>query len=1263
MRLKGMVAAVVCCAGLLLALQASAVAATDLTQPGSGAGQTSKPQGLALDFSSGALYIADTGNNRIDVLDSATGDFQFAFGWGVATGAAEFQICTVTCLAGITGSGAGQFDEPGSIAVDNDASSPSYHDVYVSDTANHRVQKFTTNGEFLLMFGGGVNKTTGGDVCTAASGDVCGVGSNGTGAGEFFRAQELSPLPVGVGANGTVYVGDSLFTNGTNGQQGYQTRIQTFEPSGTPDSTFDLGAGKIAALAVDSTGAFYVETEAPLVLSKYSASGALEYTLGNQEVDALAVDPTDAIIDAERELFEAIPRPVLARLDAAGNLLARFGYGEITPPTGLAASVAQAFLSQGNIVRSIPYPDPGPVVFPEACGADPIGNTEATLIAILNPEGHTTTYHFQYVDQHSFETEGGFSSPNTVTTSESGSIGSDFSLHQASAEVEVLPETQYRCRVVATDAEAHVTTGPEGTFLTRPAFEVVGTWASQVGLDHATLNAAVKPLGISAHGYFEYVDDQSFQSSGFTDARRAPLNGDIDFGSDPSAAAEGSAPITGLAPGTRYHYRVVVVDSFFPLGAPGPTKTFRTFAATAEGVDARAYELVSAGEKNGADVGVPGPAAGLREKEGRSRITASSSDGERMTFTSFTAFGEDPASAPSSSQYLSQRTSAGWAMQNINLAGIRLAPTMASFTGFTPDLGFGAVVVDEPQVTEDAVPGFENLYLRDNATGQIHTITTEAPQVAGGEIFCAGFAGATPDGKHVFFAANGALAGAAKGKGFRLYEWTEGSGVSLVSVLPGETPAPPSIEPGPTAFGAAGGDGCGVDQKFVRNAISADGQRIFWTYVDPVTRQISLMVRIGGTETIQVDAALPGAPGPSGGGRFWSASPDGDKVLFVDRNPLTPGSGSNDLYRYDVSSQQLEDLTPHPAGAAVSGLLGASEDTSYAYFIAQSALTEAQNQEGQEAQDGKPNLYLYHDGEPLRFIGTLLVSDQPDWSGEPQFHNSYVSTDGRHLAFLSRESLTGYDNNRQGGGCQLEQERLDRILQGDPRCSEAFIYDAGATPGAGTLTCASCNPSGARPEGPTLLPAWSNPDEPPHYLSDAGRRLFFETLDPLSPHDENNRYDVYEFEFLGYGSCEEESPAFVAEEGGCAFLVSSGRDPGDSFLLDASVDGRDVFFSTRERLLPGRDQDSRYDIYDFRVGGGFPELSEPPVCQGESCRGEPSVQPPVTTPPSSTFTGPGNLPAKKHHKPKNHKHRRHCKKHKGAKQCKPHKGKKGRASR
>jgi hypothetical protein len=121
-----------------LALLAFAPAASaDLTigAPGSGAGQYSNPSGLAVDPSAELLYVADRGNNRIDVFET-DGTFLRAFGWGVADGAAELQTCTVTCLEGLEGGGAGEFSKELKIGVD-----PSSHDLFVY--SDLRIQRFS----------------------------------------------------------------------------------------------------------------------------------------------------------------------------------------------------------------------------------------------------------------------------------------------------------------------------------------------------------------------------------------------------------------------------------------------------------------------------------------------------------------------------------------------------------------------------------------------------------------------------------------------------------------------------------------------------------------------------------------------------------------------------------------------------------------------------------------------------------------------------------------------------------------------------------------------------------------------------------------------------------------------------------------------------------------------------------------------------------------------------------------------------------------
>jgi DNA-binding beta-propeller fold protein YncE len=1203
---------------------------------GEGAGQVKNAAGLAADSTEERLYVADRGNNRIDVFDAATGDFEMAFGWGVDTGASQFETCTAIsgCNAGIAGSGTGQFNEPSEVAIDK-----STHDVYVVDYGNSRVEKFDPAGNFLLAFG-----------------------SPGTGPGQFSGqtvTQGRGHVTLGIGPGGTVYVGDGEFEEPNQQliEEGFGTgkwtnRIQLFEPSGLFIKEVKLGLGSMLALAVDSTGGSYVYGAAGGGFHKFDSSFNEVASFPNGTVGALAVDPAD-------NLFVAA---------GAGGISSIIEYGSSTPPAGIRrfgyrgdgltspfsadsglapyqSANGDIYASEGDQVSAVGFSAPGPVVLSRPCTAPKPGNTSATLSAQVNPEGKATTFHFQYVDQESFEAEGGFASKNTRITSESGLPGSDFELYVAKDKVGgLLPETSYRCRVIAKNEDGE-NTGEEGPFVTDEPFNILATWSSATGIETVTLNASVNPLEIPATAYFEYVDDASFEASGFADAQKSP---ELELGAG-NAPKTISSALVGLKPGTGYRYRVVVDD---PLVAPrnGPERTFRTFLSPASQLpDGRAYELVSPASKNSAEVAVPGSAGGLFVLE-FAKIQAAAPGGEAITYTSFTAFG-DAKSAPGTSQYLSKRTGGGWSTENITPPGVQANPLHPPFRGFTPDLGIAGMVVAEPPLTEDAVAGFGNLYLRDDTSGELRAITTEPP--AGGNQYCVGYAGVSADGQRAIFSAGAAFVGApeVKGSAANLYEWSASGGLKLVSVLPGGEPAKPA--PG-SSFGSRNdSNNCQVGLRIARHTISADGRRIFWTYA-PSFSESQLLARIDGTETVQLDA-IQGGTGPAGNGKFLNASADGSKVFFTASGRLTADASTGegaDLYRYDFDApngERLEDLTPDgltpgPEAAKVEGLLGASEDGAYAYFVADGVLSgEQTNSEGSKAQAGKPNLYLFHEGEAPRFIATLGADspvDSHSWSDSPKAQTARVTPDGHQLAFLSTASLTGYDNTiANGAGCLLSDEER---LTGDSHCSEAYLYDADDN----RLTCASCNPSGGRPLGPAALPVWSNPYEQPRYLSNDGSRLFFESLDSLDASDTNGLRDVYEFERAGSGGCSSGSAGFSAETGGCVYLISSGQSTDRSFLLDASSDGRDVFLSTRQSLL-GRDDNENYDVYDARVGGGFPESSPPPPCSAEACKPPTQAPPTGFTPATPSFQGPGNQagrPSKKHrsqkHKKNKHSHKR-----------------------
>jgi hypothetical protein len=330
------------------------------------------------------------------------------------------------------------------------------------------------------------------------------------------------------------------------------------------------------------------------------------------------------------------------------------------------------------------------------------------------------------------------------------------------------------------------------------------------------------------------------------------------------------------------------------------------------------------------------------------------------------------------------------------------------------------------------------------------------------------------------------------------------------------------------------------------------------------------------------------------------------------------------------------------AGASedLFGVAGASEDLSRVYFISEEALP------GTGGVAGKPNLYLDEEGTKT-FIATVTRDDAGGRlpSNAPLrtiFHAARTSPDGRVLAFISTEQLSGYDNT------DLKSGEAD---------SEVYLYEVGAE----KPVCVSCNPSGARPLGRSVEAAGGSPGRflatagyltmpesalyTPRAFSDGGRRLFFNSFDALLLRDTNGKGDVYEWESASsQAACDQlGAELYVAAAQGCLSLISSGESPQDSELLDASANGEDAFFLTNASLSlrdPGL-----FDVYDARAGGGLPGLPAPPApCQGEAC--QPLVgAPDDRTPSSSSYEGPGNEKAAgKKKKSRKHKKKVHKKK-------------------
>ena len=121
----------------------------------------------------------------------------------------------------------------------------------------------------------------------------------------------------------------------------------------------------------------------------------------------------------------------------------------------------------------------------------------------------------------------------------------------------------------------------------------------------------------------------------------------------------------------------------------------------------------------------------------------------------------------------------------------------------------------------------------------------------------------------------------------------------------------------------------------------------------------------------------------------------------------------------------------------------------------------------------------------------------------------------------------------------------------------------------------------------------------------------FESAEPLSPAAVNGLFNVYEWR-LEAGETGE----------GVVSLVSSGSALTDDRHAVITPSGWDLFLMTSAQLVP-QDKDENIDIYDARIGGGFPSLPvEPEPCSGDACQA-PFINPAPLLVPGSVVQAPG----------------------------------------
>jgi hypothetical protein len=457
--------------------------------------------------------------------------------------------------------------------------------------------------------------------------------------------------------------------------------------------------------------------------------------------------------------------------------------------------------------------------------------------------------------------------------------------------------------------------------------------------------------------------------------------------------------------------------------------------------------------------------------------------------------------------------------------------------------------------------------------------------------------GASSDLSHFVFSVRAQLLPEAAPGAINAYEIVNGE-LRLINVLDDE-----SVDPG---GGQVGGSAAGRATR----TISADGSRVFFQSPNLADFAFgALYMRVNGTTTIPISVShRPGDPSGAVPVTFHGISRDGSIVYFSSTTPLTEdatgGGAYGDLYRYDVQTDELKNLTvltdPADTTADVATVVGISENGADVYFVSAANLTG-------DTSPGQQSIYVSY-GDELHHVAVLGEGES---SGPQQVK---LSPSGRYLVFATWGQPTGQDNLNP-----LACKATAFSARPAGSCIETYVYDAVED----ELSCMSCEPvsGGVRDAGMGIQNASVSEYKSRAVLDDG--RAFFNTTARLAPADSNGRSDVYEW------------------QDGEVSLISPGTANQDATFAEASADGRDVFFFTAQALV-AQDVDRDVDLYDARAGGGMASQSQPrpaaPTCSGESCQGV-AASPPGLVPTSTAFVGPHDPKPRRVQKKNKRRHR------------------------
>lgn len=699
---------------------------------------------------------------------------------------------------------------------------------------------------------------------------------------------------------------------------------------------------------------------------------------------------------------------------------------------------------------------------------------------------------------------------------------------------------------------------------TPPVIEGVAT--AGIGENEAGLRAMIDSRGLGTEYHFEITTQEAWESETekFKGATIVP-GGTIPAS---SLATEVSVFATGLTPGETYRFRAVAENELGPAEEEGqneavfatyddapiisgcPNEVFRV-GPSALLPDCRAYELVTPADtsarspKGAGFIGSMFPT--LQASPAGEAVSFKIEGGSLPGSSGIGSFEGDP--------YVSRRSPSGW---NVDLAGATGDEATISAPGSTsPDqsYAFWRARGEGPLGPVGAIYA-EYIYYPDGHSEPIGRGSEGVDFRARGDLL-------TENATHVIFETgseastlpvklepNAPPTGTAAVYDRTIDQVTGEEKTHVVSLFPGdETPK--------------------ADENATYRSASEDGEGIAFSIGD------NLYLRVGNETTYELGEEVEPA-GVSEGGERGFYLEEGD-LKALDTATPTPEV---------VDFTTTGNVTP----------VNVSNDGTRAYFVSPSVLGGT-NPEGDAAEPGEQNLYLSEEGD-ISFVATVTDLDVSAithgvkeglglWTevvgNQVARDPSRLNPDGSVILFQSRAEITSYPESE---------------------FPQIYRFDSDA----GELQCISCISTQTPATGGASLESYTNDSETPQpfspygfvpNLTPDGNRAFFESTEALVSTDTNGVNDVYEWEAQGVGGCKRPQ--------GCVYLISSGQSEVDNFLYGHSTSGRDVFFTTGDRLTGWDNAGGAISIYDARINGGFPEPKEAEVCIGDGCR--PTVTP------------------------------------------------------